>query len=358
MSRSERSVARNVSTWFGEHARDLPWRTVAAHAHPRRDPYAVLVSEAMLQQTQVARVIDKYESFMAAFPTVNDLADADEQHVLALWSGLGYYRRAGRLHAAAKMIVQRFDGRVPGDVADLLKLPGVGRYTAGAIASIAFGRAEPIVDGNVARVLCRLHAQDALPDSPDGRRWLWSQAEALVRAADDPGDLNEGLMELGATVCTRVGPACRQCPLKRACLACAAGRQEELPRPRRRARQRTVHHASIIIERADRILVEQRADDGMWAGMWQAPTIESDRPVSLRRIRHEMPALTSLERITSFRHITTHRRIMFTVYRGSGNVPGRYVTPSQWRRLPLSNAQHRVLSLVGGACTAPSVAAR
>jgi len=189
-----------------------------------RDPYFSLVSELMLQQTQVARVIEKFTEFVGRFPTVEALARADEGGVLAVWSGLGYYRRARHLHRAAREIVARFEGRVPTTVEELMTLPGVGRYTAGAVASMVFGRAEPLVDGNVARVLVRIEGREC--SAAEGVAWAWERAGELVRIAEapkgqsakrsllGPGVFNEGLMELGAVVCVPRGPRCGVCPVR------------------------------------------------------------------------------------------------------------------------------------------------
>src|SRR3954466_12295844 len=188
--------ARHLLAWFDRHQRALPWRTVAP-----LDPYIVLVSEAMLQQTQVATVIPYFQRFIARFPTVTALAESDEQQVLRLWQGLGYYSRARNLRAAARMVVQEFNGQVPQTVQELLSLPGVGRYTAGAVASIAFGKRAPILDGNVARVLCRLDCIRDDPREPATRELLWSRA-AQILPKSRLGDFNSALMELGALVCT------------------------------------------------------------------------------------------------------------------------------------------------------------
>ncbi len=212
----DRQLAARLESWFRKQARPLPWRVVDRRSG-RRNPYRALVAEVMLQQTQVGRVLEKYGPFLRRFPTVRALAAADEQEVLAAWSGLGYYRRARLLHCAARAIVERHRGRIPDDAAALRALPGVGRYTAGAIASIVFGRAEPIVDGNVRRVLLRIEgrAVRAKRDGNDG--WCWDQAGRLVKSAASPAVFNEALMELGATVCVPRGPKCVACPIAAWC---------------------------------------------------------------------------------------------------------------------------------------------
>lgn len=316
---------------------------------PRRDPYAALVSEAMLQQTQVSRVIEKYESFLARFPTLADLATAEEDDVLALWSGLGYYNRARNLQRAAQHVVREHGGAVPADVEALRRLPGVGPYTAGAIASMVFNQPAPIVDGNVTRVLFRLAGKTEAPDERDSVKWTWRRARSLVEAADAPATFNEGLMELGALVCTPTGPRCETCPIARFCQAQRAGRQEEIPAPKKKAKRRTLYCAAVLATRDGEVLLEQRSTAGMWAGLWQAPTLESDAPIRSAQLRRAFPAFakTKLRKIASFTHQTTHRQVEFTVYeadRIETNPPGAWTPWVHLARLGLGNAQRRVLA--------------
>lgn len=251
---TDHAIADAITAWHHANARDLPWRDAPAG---ERDPYRVLVSEIMLQQTQVARVIEKYESFLARFPTIADLAAADEAEVLAEWSGLGYYRRARLLHAAARSVVADQEGEIPRDHATLLTIPGIGRYTAGAIASIAFDQPHPIVDGNVARVVLRIEARAETPNDPKGLKQTWSRAESLVHAAAEsstsPGVFNEGLMELGATICT---PATRDAlsapsPTTAVRASRAAKTRSPSPNPPRNASPSTSPPSSRSTPRAD-----------------------------------------------------------------------------------------------------------
>ena len=368
---NERLIARLISRWFcGECAGVAVARVDLASAQEpgrrngdqaehggtqgqaRRDPYrAALVAEAMLQQTQVSRVVEKYGDFVERFPTSHALAAADEHEVLGMWSGLGYYRRARHLHAAARMIVAEFGGSVPGTVEELLRLPGVGRYTAGAIASIAHGERAPIVDGNVARVLLRIHGKDAASDDKSVQGWLWERAEKLVAAADEPGVFNEGLMELGATVCVPGPgrPRCGECPVAGICAARREGRELLIPRAKTRAARKTVYCAVAIVERADgAVLVEQRDGKGMWAGMWQAPTLErEDRaPTRAELARAVGVAAGMLERVDAFEFLATHRRMMFEVYRARAKAKftarrGEFQTHGRIARLGLSSPQRR-----------------
>ena len=251
--------------WYARVARDLPWRRDA-------DPYRVWVSEVMLQQTTVAAVIPYHARFLAAFPTIESLAAADGAAVLRLWEGLGYYSRARNLHAAAKAVVAR--GGWPETVEGLRELPGVGRYTAGAVASFAFGLPAPIVEANTLRLYARLLCYDDDPRSTAGQRVLWDFAERLVQA-DDPGTLNQALMELGGTVCTVREPACGECPVRGWCGAFAAGKQDVIPPPKVRPKVTDVTEATVAVRRADgAVLIRRRGDDERWAGLWDFPRFE------------------------------------------------------------------------------------
>ncbi|HRP61999.1 MAG TPA: A/G-specific adenine glycosylase [Phycisphaerales bacterium] len=354
-----RAIALAIGRWFAENARTLPWRE-------HRTGYTALVSEAMLQQTQVSRVVKSYIAFMERFPTVQHLANATEQEVLAMWQGLGYYRRARNLHAAAMKICSdpQFSGAVPQSVDQLRELPGVGRYTAGAIASIVFQHREPIVDGNVQRVFARLEGH-ADVHSREGAALCWEWAKQLVDQANNPGELNEGLMELGAVVCTPRAPRCAACPTSQWCQAFKAGKQESLPAPKPQAKQVDVHHHAVIIRRGGRILLEQRPieavlrtskttikektmkNGAMWGSMWQTPTIESDVPLTPRAVRARLAIdVDSLVRQGAFVHQTTHRRITFHVFTARTRARrGTWRKPGDVRDLPMSNPQRRIVKM-------------
>lgn len=336
-----RAIARAVEAWFRKHARDLPWRR-------DRSGYTALVSEAMLQQTQVSRVIEKYEAFMRRFPTVDDLARADEQAVLAMWQGLGYYRRARHLHTAAKAIVDEFNGSVPSRARDLQKLPGIGKYTAGAIASIIFNERTPIVDGNVQRVLARVAADDRAPQDRNAVEDCWRLAEQLVRASDDPAACNEGLMELGAMICTPGQPDCPRCPLASMCLARRTGRERTIPPAKPPARQQSVVHHAVLFARGGRVLIEQRPATGLWSNMWQVPTIEATSPLDERELRAQLSVpVTTIEFIEAFAHQTTHRRITFRLHRGITRArKGRWVALNEIDAYPMSNPQRRIIQQI------------
>ena len=263
----DREIEAALGAWFDRVARDLPWRRT-------RDPYAIWLSEVMLQQTRVETVIPYYERFLARYPTVADLAGATLDQVLSLWSGLGYYRRARVLHLAAREVTERYGGAFPAEAAGLRDLPGVGAYTAGAIASIAFDRREALVDGNVARVLARLEGIDDDIKSAAGARRLWAAAARLV-PAERPGRFNQALMELGATVCTPRSPRCDACPVDGACAARAAGREEELPviSPKREAP--SVAMVAAVVRAGRRVLLARRAEGGLFGGLWEPPMVEA-----------------------------------------------------------------------------------
>ena len=250
--------------WFRACQRALPWRE-------RRDPYAVWVSEIMLQQTQVATVVPYFERFMERFPTLRDLAEAPEEEALRLWAGLGYYSRARNLRRGAQEVLERYGGVVPAEVERLLELKGIGRYTAGAIASIAYNRSAPIVDGNVMRVLTRVFALPGDPKRGPLHRRLWELAEALI----PPGEaceFNPAMMDLGATVCTPKSPRCDDCPVSEYCLANRRGEQERFPETASRPASELVQMVCGVVAREDgRALLVQPSTEGRWGGLWQFP---------------------------------------------------------------------------------------
>ena len=266
--RQEAAIARALVRWFRRAHRDLPWRRT-------RDPYAVWVSEIMLQQTRVDVVVPYYERFLVRFPAVETLACAPLDDVLEHWAGLGYYRRARQLHAAAASVVRDHAGAVPADESALRALPGIGRYTAGAIRSIAFGEPAPIVDGNVARVLSRLFALRGGPGEAAWEKRLWELAGSLVPASD-PSAFNQGLMELGATVCTPRAPLCPSCPLARNCRAHALGRAEAYPPARWRPQVERVERWALVARRTkdDALWLSQKPAGEPNAGQWEFPLVE------------------------------------------------------------------------------------
>ncbi|CAN5923354.1 A/G-specific adenine glycosylase [soil metagenome] len=290
--------------WYAACRRDLPWRRT-------RDPYAIWVSEIMLQQTRVETVIPYYERFLTRFPTALALAEAPPDEVMAAWSGLGYYRRARMLLDGARVVAGK-GGVVPGDRASLLAVPGIGKYTAGAIASIAFGEPVGLVDGNVARVLARLFAIDE-DMRKKGMRTAEALADGLV-ARRDPGAWNQALMELGATVCTPRSPSCEICPLQRLCRARAEGRVAELPVISAKVAPPARRVQSVVAVRADGgLLLARRRQDGLFGGLWEPPS--TDGPARSRaRLQAWLP-VGKLVRVGAVEHVLSHRKLTVDVMR-------------------------------------------
>jgi A/G-specific adenine glycosylase len=313
-----------LRAWYRRHARALPWRGT-------RDPYPIWVSEVMLQQTRVAAARPYYDAFLRRFPDLPALAAAPLDDVLAAWSGLGYYRRARHLHQAARLVVRDHGGRVPSDPATFGRLPGVGRYTSGAVLSIAFDRPLPVLDGNVARVLSRLHALRVSIRDPRGARALWELASSLVPMRR-PGDWNQALMELGATVCAPSGPRCDACPIRRWCRGFASGRPESFPAaPRRRSVER-VRRAVALVESRGRVLLARRSG-ALLDGFWEPPGVELTNGGSPRRaLAAELRRLGVRARLEPagrvIRHVITHRAIEVEVWRGRG--AGRLAAGAVW----------------------------
>jgi A/G-specific adenine glycosylase len=287
---------RALRAWYRRHVRPLPWRATA-------DPYRIWISEIMLQQTTVAAVVPYFERFLARFPTIRELADADEHEVLRLWEGLGYYSRARNIHRTARLVASRRRGRFPEDVDSLRELPGIGRYTAGAIASFAFDRPAPIVEANTRRLYCRLLGFRGDPRSAEGQRLLWNFAEYVVPDRS-PGEFNQALMELGATVCTPEEPACVRCPVRRWCAACAAGSQRVIPRAAARPAVTEVAEAAIAIQRDGKYLLLKREPGERWAGLWDFLRLRLDAPGASSAIRRG-----EKNQRAGARKVTNHSRI-------------------------------------------------
>lgn len=307
MTAAQSTIASAVVTHFGEVQRDLPWRRT-------RDPYAIWVSEIMLQQTRVATVIPYWQRWMSRFPTVGALAAAPLDDVLAAWAGLGYYSRARNLHAGAKAVAAQFGGALPGSAAQLRGVPGIGPYTAGAIASIAFGERTPLVDGNVARVLARVFAIEHDIKSTAGSKALWAAAGELMAALPArfaAGDLNQGLMELGATICSPTQPRCLVCPLRAACAANRTGRQDELPVV---AARKKAHELPLIARTvawlADdaAIVLARRVPDGLFGGLWELPPLE---------VATALGVTIDPTPVAFHEQTLTHRRLRIAVVRGA-----------------------------------------
>ena len=342
-------LAAALLDWYGDVRRRLPWRAT-------RDPYRIWVSEVMLQQTQVRTVIPYYESFLERFPTVEDLAAASIDEVLASWSGLGYYRRARQLHSAAVRIVAGGKG-FPSRSRQLQDLPGVGPYTAAAVASMAFGEPIPALDGNVERVLCRRLGCDQDPKRSETRRRLLEAASQLLDSVR-PGDSNQALMELGARICRPRRPSCRACPLRTGCRACLSGDPERYPPRRRRRTVERVEQVVAVARQRGRVLLFRRPEDSdLLAGLWELPNVRrrarlaSGEKVLSRRYGGRWRLHPSDDRV---RHGITHRALTLHVHRArfeAGDEVGEgpeaaWVTSAELSGFPLSSMVKKVLEVL------------
>lgn len=357
-----KTLTKHLLRWYRANARDLPWRDSGPPG--RRDPYQTLVSEFMLQQTQVARVLEKFPPFLERFPTIADLAKAPESGVLTAWSGLGYYRRARLLHGAAQDVVENHGGEIPSAVEELLKIRGIGKYTAGAIASMAFDQRVPLVDGNVSRVLQRVHAKAGRAAEKPIAEWTWRSAEALVMSLPQTasaGMFNEALMELGATVCTPKAPRCAACPWAKECLAKAQGTVDSIPTPKLRVARKEVYLAALLVDLGEgRVLIEDRDDAGLFANLTQPPMLElkgmadqeAIKALAAEYLNTTAKMMGTLHDLGSFTHTLTHRELRVMAYgirvnhvlkltRFNRRAAGR----EDLANLPLANVHRRLLLL-------------
>jgi len=358
--------------WFLAHAREMPWRRT-------RDPYAIWVSEIMLQQTQVKTVVAYYERWMRALPNLASLADANSEQLHKLWEGLGYYTRVRNMHRAAQIILKDHSGKFPSKYEEILALPGIGRYTAGAICSIALGQPTAILDGNVIRVLSRLYGVEGDTAGKEVNAKLWSLAEALVNAAAAmPLDItfygkpsnrldrfgsastcsifNQSLMELGALVCTPQNPDCGICPLRGICTALKTERVNQLPTPRKRPEVTARRFLAFILEDHGRYLVRQRPANLVNGNLWEFPNLEAnegDMPVkTAKAVLGAAPS--RFTRVQTIRHSITRYRILLEVFRvelksGNGTMVAVRDAPAQWlslqqmSELPFASAHRKIL---------------
>lgn len=333
--------------WYSKHARAMPWRD-----HP--DPYAVWVSEIMLQQTRVETVIPYFEKWMKLFPDVKSLADASERDVLNAWEGLGYYSRARNLHKAAKIVASKFNGQLPRDLKDLRALPGIGRYTVGAIASIAFKMDEPTLDGNLRRVFSRLYDVTEFADSPAGEKILWELA-ALHLPKGKAGDYNQALMDLGATICLPKNPRCLLCPLMKICKANQNGTQELRPvlKPKKQVPQ-YIHAAAVIVRRignSPHTLLSQRPADGLLGGMWEFPNARVNQNPAAE-LANALRSASSLqvkrgEALGIVRHGYSHFRVIVHAFRCevvsiSKNKNLKWVKISKLNEYPMGKVDRQI----------------
>ncbi|TWT32803.1 A/G-specific adenine glycosylase [Blastopirellula retiformator] len=327
-----RKFQRQILAWYAGAARHLPWRE-------NRDPYRIWISEIMLQQTQVATVRGYFQRFIAAFPMVADLAAADEAEVLRLWEGLGYYRRARQLHAAAQEIVAEHDGQFPRDFDDVLALPGIGRYTAGAICSIAYDAQAPILEANTIRLHARLLAYREDPTKTPGQRLLWQFAEHILPTSD-VSSFNQALMELGSEICTPRNPQCDACPVATLCQARQENAVAQIPAPKKKMQYEDRVEVAIVVRRKKEVLLRQCGEGERWAGLWDFPRFQvaSEADLVSGQLASQLQERTGLSaaigsRLTTIKHGVTRYRITLHCHeaeRASGRLRKDETAPLVW----------------------------
>lgn len=354
-------LAENLLDWYAENARDLPWRKT-------RDPYAVWISEVMLQQTQVIKVIEYWKRWMVLFPSIKDLALAESDAVLKAWEGLGYYSRCKNLKRAAQVIVNDFDGEFPSDPDLISSLPGIGPYTTGAIASIAFNKSLPLVDGNVERIMARFLAFEEDVRLTRTKKKIWDHCNDLIQFISHSdlsqrkevyGNINQALMELGATVCTPQKPKCHDCPIAYKCTAKEKGLQTKLPIKSKLQKTKNIFSTSFLMEWDGEILVERASVDQWNSGLYQFPTIQEEQnhssPEQLITKHWNLARESPIKTIGTLRHYITHHRINIRVLRIE-LTPGdkkrlklegqEWATMQRIRALPFSGAHLKILKMI------------
>lgn len=334
--------------WYGRQGRSLPWRET-------RDPYRIWLSEIMLQQTTVAAVIDYYQRFLKAFPTLESLAAATQEDVINLWAGLGYYSRARNLHRAAQLLVTEYEGRFPEDVDSLQQLPGIGRSTAGAIAALAFEQRAAILDGNVRRVLCRLCALQQPPRSTASEKQLWLWTEQLT-PVERIHDYTQAIMDLGATVCVPRKPLCEQCPVAFLCQARQLGLENELPLKQVKKQVPLRQQIALMVEKEGRFLVHRRPAEGFLGGLWEFPNIglgEDEAPDrKLTLLLQDLSIQAKPVALGQIRHIYSHFRLELFLFKvGTDNflaAEGRHhwCTRDELNGLALHGAHKKALKVL------------
>jgi len=347
-------VRKRLLAWYRKNARDLPWRRT-------RDPYHIWISEIMLQQTTVATVLGYFERFLQKFPTVADLASAPEESVLHLWQGLGYYRRARHLHRAAQMIVRDYGSQFPTDAEAIRKLPGLGRYTANAIACFALDQRLPIIEANTRRLWTRLTAAPGNPAKPPLEPMLWQLAHDVLPKREF-ADFNQAAMDLGSMICSPKRPACDQCPLAEFCVAHQSGTTERFPELAPRRTFVEVEHVTVVIWNKEKthLLVTRRPDDGPWAGLWEFPRVEKENreeptAAAARGVKSFTDVDFRMGRVlTKLRHGIMHYKVTLTCYEAEllQSAPSkikdsqeiRWVFPTALPTLPFSSPQRRIIA--------------
>ncbi len=355
-------LQQRLLTWYRENKRDLPWRRT-------KDPYAIWLSEIMLQQTRVETVIPYYDRFLTAYPTVHSLAEAPLEDVLTKWSGLGYYRRARTLHAAAQQVSRDRGGIFPSEASELREIRGIGPYTAGAVASIAFDRAAALVDGNVARVFARFFAVNDDIRKPAGVAKIWKIAEELV-PKKNPGDYNQALMELGATICTPRAPRCLLCPVNDLCEARKRGLENDLPIMGAKKAPRAWSRAALVVERAGEVLLVKRRGDRLFGGMWEPPAVDVEKSAAPTRALEKMLGLKDVHYTEkeAVKHVLSHRKMDVAVFAANTKkvtfVPtdeydeARWVSLDALAELPTSTLCKKILAAAAWPAPAKFISSR
>jgi A/G-specific adenine glycosylase len=347
-----KTFRRRLLAWYRRNARVLPWRGTG-------DPYHVWLSEIMLQQTQVATVVPYFHRFLAAFPTIDALAKAPEEAVLRQWEGLGYYRRARQLHRAAAVVVAEHAGQFPREAEAVRRLPGVGRYTAGAILSIAFDQSQPILEANTQRLHARLLALDGNASQAENQRRLWSWAKQVLPSRG-AGELNQAMMELGAAVCVPRQPRCNECPVEALCLARRAGLQQAIPPRARRPVSEAVRHAAVVVEQRGQVLLVRNEERQRWAGLWDFPrfdvtaagdSLSAELTAAVQA--HSGVRIAGLRPLVTLKHGVTRFRITLECFsaracRGQHALAAnaRWVSPHELEQYPLSTTGRKLARLV------------
>ena len=343
--RKKKEIQKRLLRWFEKNKRDLPWRKT-------KDPYAIWVSEIMLQQTQVITVLPYYRKFLKSFPTVRHLARADLSRALKIWEGLGYYSRARNLHRASQIVLNHFHGRIPNNLKDLLSLPGIGRSTAGAILSFAFNKDAAILDGNAKRVLSRLFAVSASSQRGKKENTLWPISESLVpKGLSNP--FNQALMDLGSMVCTPKGPLCPECPLSSVCEGRRSGVPERFPLKIIKKRIPRVEAVCAVIRKRRRVLLNQRPPSGLLGGLWEFPNWKSE-PVSKLSLRRDIKRETGMNvevkgSIGTFKQTFSHFKLTLHVYHCqpmNGKGKGTWVPIKNLSFLPMSRIHRKIADTI------------
>jgi len=351
----KKRIQTRLLRWFENNARDLPWRKT-------RDPYAIWISEIMLQQTQVSTVIPYYRKFLRLFPTVRHLARADLSKVLKTWEGLGYYSRARNLHKASRIVSNHFRGKIPDDREGLLRLPGIGKYTAGAILSIAFNKEAPILDGNVKRVLSRAFAVFGNPAKGRTEDFLWQLSESLVPKGH-AGSFNQALMDLGSTICTPKDPQCLRCPVRNLCKGRVSGDPERYPFKVTQKRIPHIEALAAVVERNGNILLRQRPPRGLLGGLWEFPNWKTESHWKMERESDYKRWLKDCikkdcglsarggKTVGTFRHTFSHFKLTLHVYHFQSlnkGKQGKWTRVKNLDQLAMPRIHRRIADVLSG----------